>query len=262
MKINLTSIILSLLFFVVYACNNGENTNDNQSDSNIVVNDNTADDKNQYELPSELVYSKVKDGFSYDKLYPIGWSKDGKFAYIVEPAEEESGFYLFEIVILDIVNNKVEWSWKPEESEEGDLASTWKDNYSLFEKQLNDAEIVQSNKFELKETKGSYKGNDFEMIMEIATRTDDDYGIDVVDEYKLKIVSPELGTKEFYTDKANSLDYILSAFLPGYLVSPHDDRIVVVCQLERIGAGGPPNIVYFNLVGSDLILGFKKDSGS
>lgn len=256
----ISHLIVVIFCFLAISCNNNNGENGQADSSN--VEQNIQSDKNVFELPKELEYTRSKDGFSYDRLYPIGWSKDGKFAYIVEPAEEESGFYLFEIIILDIVNNKVVWSWKPEESEEGDLATTWKDNYEIFEKQLNEAEIQQSKKFELKATKGSYKGNEYELIMESKTKTDPDFGVDMVDEFILKIISDELGTKDFYEQKTNSLDYILSAYVPGYLLSPHDDRIVVICHLERIGATGPPNVVFFELVGTDLIRGFKKEEGS
>jgi len=257
-------LLISVLATVTYSCNNDEssNNNENSDTSNISQNNQENNEQKGFEIPAELVYVKQTKGFLYDKIYPIGWSKDGKFAYIIEPADEGSGMYLFEIIILDIVNNKITWSWKPAESESGDYASTWKQNYDLFTENLNKAEIKQIKNFELKPTKSSYNGNDYELTMEAKSQTDQFLGVDVVREIELDFVSPELGLKRFFDRKIDEMDYIVSAYVPGYLLSPYDDRIVVLLQQERMGYEGPPNIVFFELIGTDLTRGFKKESDS
>lgn len=215
-----------------------------------------------YQIPKELVYTKQADNFIVDKLYPIGWSKDGKFAYITEPADEESGFYLFEIVIFDLINNKTAWSWKPGASEEGNLETTWKENYELFKSSLNKYKIVQKNSFNLQKGKTTYKDNNYQIVLDTKTATQPDFGIDIIKNIKISISSEELGIKEIYNKPTEDYDMILGAFAPGYLLSPNDGRIVVICQLERIGAEGPPNTVYFELIGSDLSRGFHVKTGS
>lgn len=261
---NIFTLFIVIFFLAALACNNDEdsNNNENPDSNNIGQNANQNFENQQFNLPSELKYTRQGDGFIYDKIYPVGWSKDGKFAYIIEPADEGSGLYWFEIIILDIVNNKIAWSWKPGESEEGNLESTWKQNYDLFAEHLNEAEIVQIKSFELKPPKSSYKGNDYELVLESRSETDQFLGLDVVREIELSFVSPELGKKLFYNRKIEEVDYVVSAYVPGYLMSPYDDRIVVVLQQERMGYEGPPNVVYFELIGSDLTRGFKKESGS
>lgn len=255
-------LAISVLFIFATSCNNDEgNENNNGPDSNEISQNNENLEEKDFELPKELTYTRLGEGFLYDKLFPIGWSKDGKFAYITEPADEASGMYWFEIIILDIVNDKVYWSWKPDESEEGDLQTIWKENYDLFAKHLNKAEIAQTKNFELKQPKSSYKGNDYETVLETKTETDADFGFEVVREVQIKFISPELGEKTFYNQKTDPLSYVVSAYTPGYLLSPYDDRVVVICTKERPGYEGPPNVVYFELIGSDLIRGFKKDSG-
>ncbi len=255
--------VLGIFLFALVSCggsqvNDGENDN---PDSNVVNNIKDVDAQD-FTIPKELTYTRGTHGFNYDKFYPIGWSKDGKFAYIKEPADEGSGFYLFEIIILDIVNNKLVWSWKPEELEEGSMQATWKENYDLFAQHLNEAEITQTKDFKMEPTTTSYKGNDYEIVMETSTEVDPDYGVDLIKEIEINLQSGELGVKQILSEKTDSRDYILSAYIPGFLLSQHDDRIVVICQKERIGAGGPPNIVFFEIIGSDLIRGFKKENGS
>ncbi len=259
---NYNCLVLIVLFATLISCGSEPDNNENGStDSGTVAIDKNTNNQ-EFTLPEELVYTSTRHEFNYDKFYPIGWSKDGKFAYIMEPADEGSGFYLFEIVIIDIVNDKIIWSWKPEESEEGSLQVTWKENYDLFARHLNEVEINQTTDFKLAPTSISYKGNDYEIVMETVTEVDPDYGVDLIKEVEINLQSPELGEKQIFSQKIDSRDYILSAYVPGYLMSPHDDRIVVICQKERIGAGGPPNIVFFEIIGSNLIRGFKKENDS
>lgn len=258
---NFIYILQSMVLLTLSACGGNENNNNDNTDSSS-VSVVTEHEGEGFTLPEELTYTSSRNGFNYDKFYPIGRSKDGKFAYIMEPADEGSGFYLFEIRIIDIVNNKLVWSWKPEESEEGSIQSTWKENYNLFAEHLNEAEITQTKDFKLEPTSTSYKGNDYEIIMETSTEVDPDYGVDMIKEIEINLQSPELGTKMIFNQKVDGRDYILSAYVPGFLLSKHDDRIIVLCQQERIAAGGPPNMVFFELIGSDLIRGFKKNDNS
>jgi hypothetical protein len=262
------------LFFIVFAillfsscngCRNDESvTGENTNDSLGYISGNNQGDfqSHEYSLPIELEYGRMGKEFLYDKFFPIGWSKSGKFAYIVEPADEASGLYWFEIVILDIVNKKIIWNWKPEESEEGNLESTWEENYQLFKKHLTESEILQQQKMELKPAKTTYKGNDYELVLDKKNITDPDFGFEVVKESNITLVSDELGRKLVANIKEDAYSRVIGAILPGYLLSPFDDRIVVVFRKERVGYEGPPNVVYFELLGSDLTRGFKKSKES
>lgn len=59
-----------------------------------------------YFPPKEFVY--ISDSsYLYDKFYPIGWSKDGKFAYITEPADEATGFYFWDLCIISPDSGKM-----------------------------------------------------------------------------------------------------------------------------------------------------------
>ncbi len=215
-----------------------------------------------YKIPAELVYNDKSDDFLIDKLYPIGWSKDGKFAYIVEPADEGSGFYLFELIVFDMVNNKTIWSWKIDETEEGDLETTWKENYEHFKESLNKYELVQQDDFKIEKGKTSFKGNEYQIVLDTKTKTEPDFGFDVIKELKISIESPEIGLKEIYNHKENDFSMLVGAFVPGYMLSPNSGRIVVICQMERWGYEGPPNVVFFELIGSDLLRGFNANTGS
>ena len=52
-----------------------------------------------YSCPSELKFCPQSSEYLYEKFYPIGWSKNGLFAYIIEPVDEAAGQYFFKFVI-------------------------------------------------------------------------------------------------------------------------------------------------------------------
>jgi hypothetical protein len=52
-----------------------------------------------------------------EKFYPIGWSKDGKFAFLVEPPDEACGCYFAHLVIQDLLTDKILWERKYEGEE-------------------------------------------------------------------------------------------------------------------------------------------------
>ncbi len=251
-------ILFFITLFLPFSCT--ESNSDSNDDKNKLQSDanHNPNSSHEYKLPNELKYVKEREGFSYDKFYPIGWSENGNFAYITEPADENSGLYLFEIHIIDIVNNKSIWTWKPEESEEGNLEQVWNDNYELFAQRLKEYGIVQINQAKLESNKISYKSNDYEIIMDTKIETDKDFGIDMMKGIKITMKSPQLGSKDFFEQRIDSRDYILSAYIPGLLIGPNNDRAIVICQKERVGADGPPNMVFFEIIGTNLITGFKK----
>lgn len=141
----------------------------------------------------------------------------------------------------------------------GSVKSVWEENVELLTQRLNEYDIVQTKKFDLQPSRLSYKGNDYEIIMDSKSDTDADFGIDVLTGVKLTMKSPQLGSKDFYNQQIDKKDYILSAYIPGLLLSKKNDRIAVIYQKERVGAGGPPNVVFFEIIGTNLSTGFVKE---
>ncbi|HUR97872.1 MAG TPA: hypothetical protein VMZ26_07335, partial [Pyrinomonadaceae bacterium] len=76
-----------------------------------------------------------------DGFYPIGWSRDGKFAYYSEPVDEDCGCYFAELTILDLRTDKVVWEFvnKPNDRLDhkgevipDDMRKLWARNKVLF----------------------------------------------------------------------------------------------------------------------------------
>ncbi len=201
-SVYIISSIVLLMFLL--SCDDG-NSDNNSQNTNQNAGDVTGNSNSKvYKVPAELSYISKKEGFSYDKFYPIGWSDDGKFAYIVEPADEGSGLYFFEIHVYDIVNNKDIWAWKYEGEDGESVQSVWNKNTELFHKNLNEHNIAQNKKFNLQKGKMSHQGNDYEIVMDSKLETDQDFGIDIIKGVKLTMKSPQLGTKDFFEQQMDN----------------------------------------------------------
>lgn len=46
-----------------------------------------------------------------ETFYPVGWSRDGKFAYYLEPVDEACDCYFAKLFILDLKTDRVLWSF-------------------------------------------------------------------------------------------------------------------------------------------------------
>lgn len=49
--------------------------------------------------------NSIGGNFGVENFFPIGWSKDGKFAYYLEPVDEACGCYFGKLVIVDLKND-------------------------------------------------------------------------------------------------------------------------------------------------------------
>jgi len=87
-----------------------------------------------------------------DGFYPIGWSRDGKFAYYSEPVDEECGCYFAELAIVDLRTDKVLWEFKNKPQDRADASGAplpddmrklWKRNEKMFVEKLRQHGIVQ-----------------------------------------------------------------------------------------------------------------------
>lgn len=212
-----------------------------------------------YKAPSELKYFKSSDEYIYEKFYPIGWSKDGHFAYVVEPPDEAAGLYFFKLVIRNMISDKDVYVWEPEdELESGSVKEIWKEYNMTFAAKLNEYKIIPQNDIKLLGTEFQQDGNKYKVIIENKMETDPDFGFEVVKTTNISIKSPELGSKQIYSYTENDYNICLSRMIQGVIKSPYENRIAVFVRAEERGYEGPPNVIKSFLVGSDLERSFKK----
>ena len=217
------------------------------------------DFQQEYYFPEELSYSNPGDSYVLDKLYPIGWSKDGHFAFMTEASEEGLGIYMLRIEILNTINGKIEWTWETDTENENYREEVWKDNYDLFKEELNKYNILQTKNNLIAEAFFTYNNEDYYINLKHTTEVNRDYGFDVIVGTEVYINSEKLGKKKIYEYYEPEYSMMLGQIVAGHIISPYEDRLLVILKNERWGWEGPPNVVYFTLTGSNLNTGFQTD---
>ena len=209
-----------------------------------------------------------------EKFYPIGWSKDGKFAYYTEPPKNEADGYFARLVIQDLRTNKILWEHMyPEEgeliSEEDEtIATFWKRNQALFSRQLTKHKIVSKSYFELKRSSIDYENDFLTPALFVKFRPGDDgyYEEDGESYYgkrgkaALVMFSERRGRKvifeKSYPSKQNTL--IMDLEVPGLLRSPFEPRAAVIV-VEILRGHEDSRITKISVVGAHLTKGYKKN---
>jgi hypothetical protein len=206
----------------------------------------------------------ITEGF-----YPIGWSKDGKFAYYSEPGDEACGCYFAKLVILDLVSDKVLWSFdyngldKGDEGRKGEPKSIndlWRTNRKLFSEKLREHNIVPQRPFNLLLFPINQVGDQLTTELKIKENKDEEtrpYGI--VNQATLQLISKQNGKKTIL-DKTYGKEtdpQPLEMKVLGYLKSPFEPRIAVMLIEIQRGYEGPPHTTHIKIVGSSLSSGFK-----
>lgn len=267
MKNNLLLIkpfIVLLLFVFTFSCSSDKGNESSEEETVTQKTEETATEvfqERDYDLPTQVV-SKVDDmELMWDKFYPIGWSKDGKFAYVIEPVDEATGFYFITIAIQDLNSDNVLWKFEytvKDEIEGKDLEATWKEKYAEIKAKLNEFKIEQQKDFQLGSTEFSVENNKFNLKVE-TNKTESEYfpGMEVLEKFAVKLSASTLGSKEIFSEKEEN-GVLIDALVVGQFKSPYENRIAVLVSTEQIGYEGPPNVITFKLVGANLDNGFKK----
>jgi hypothetical protein len=196
-------------------------------------------------------------------FYPIGWSRDGKFAYYVEPADEACGCYFAEIVVQDLVTDKVVWSEKYssdilEKPEDENLDSFWAKKQKKYSAKLNQYGIVPVDNPRLVFPSIESDGDVLTPKVAVRIKTDDD--LEVIGNVTVSLESKRRGSKVVLRDvyKKGEVSGFRNAEIAGVLKSPFVDRIAIIIVEEYRGWEGPPNITGIKVSGASLKTGFKK----
>tara|TARA_B110000285_G_scaffold196028_1_gene226719 strand:- start:2248 stop:3051 length:804 start_codon:yes stop_codon:yes gene_type:complete len=262
-----TTILILFLMMLLSDCtfSNKESSSDNESE--VMLNE--AENTNQmapetsepnlptdYSLPKKLVYSKV---IGYDLItdfYPIGWSTESKFAFIREPSDEACGCYFFDIIIMDMITDKIVWEWNFNDEGEGETRITvWNKNYKLFKSKLLKNKIIPADNFVLEPA--YFKSKDKYYKIKHSVKNNSNWDFQNLEVFHIELSTTELGKKRILKQSYDEFDMILEAGISGVLKSPFEDRITVVYYEIIRGWEGPPNVTRFGLSGSHLMKGFN-----
>lgn len=187
-----------------------------------------------------------------NKFYPIGWGKNGEFAYVVEPADEACGCYFFDIYIQDKSGENL-WSWHYDSSDEeeplqANLANTWAKNQDLFTEKLKEYGIVEQTAWTISPLEFDDNGKHLAVSSKIQEGKHELFGFDAVKQadFFLKINNEE---KKLFTKKYDQYAAVLSEKLVGILRHPTDKRAVIIAKTNNNGYEGPPTVLSLYLVG-------------
>lgn len=250
----LTKAFLLLLIVSMFSCKSDENSGDNnQNDSSTTQNTEVAK-LADYDEPKAFDYISGKDDKLFDEFYPIGHSKEGLFAYIVEPADEATGLYLYSFVIQDLKTNKIVWSKKidyDDRVETGSIKETWNKNYDKFKEKLNESKIIQAKKYKL-ERFPSADNKNTNLLFDLKYEEDSfGFGFDVVAKVTAKLTDNSGMSKQIYVEEYTE-SMILNVNSPGYIKMPETDYIVCIIKTQQRGYEGPPHPVSIKLIGTSL----------
>lgn len=189
------------------------------------------------------------------RLFPLGWSRDGKLAYVYEPPDEACGCYFFRLIVQDMVSDKVLWEYRYDSGELGkpgemsNVAEVWRANGKDFEARLRSFGIVRSDAVLRPFSSG------LEAVFHTTLMKESPFGFPYLSAYEIEMRSPR-GTKTIFRS-GRMEPGPLEVSSPGYLASPFEDRVAVVVQETWRGWEGPPGTARFRLVGCHLKTGWR-----
>lgn len=195
-------------------------------------------------------------------FYPIGWSRDGKFAYYYEPVDEACGCYFANLVIQDMRTDKVLWKFEYNQDKESDanghvppednIRKLWTKNRKLFSEKLAEHAIVASRLSILGQpfTVGG-QAYTAKTSVRVGKNSDDD---ERVTSFDVMLFSPRIGAKKLQTVDYTKDEYMntLDARVIGALKSPHEDRVAILTIEVGRGWEGPPHTGNILITGADL----------
>ena len=218
---------------------------------------------------SEYYRQRPFDQLETESIYPIGWSRDGKFAYYLEPVDEACGCYFAELVILDLKTDKVLWSFDYDseaiddakrEGKPYSLETLWNANRQLFSDKMREHSIEPQARFSLLYFPARQKGELLTATLTTIEKkglTDDQRNYGIIGKATLQLHSNRRGKKTILDDSYSETRPLRVGLL-GYIRSPFEPRIAVVLMKVIRGWEGPPHTGDVQIVGASLANGFNR----
>jgi len=193
-----------------------------------------------------------------ETFYPIGWSKNGAFAYYVEPADEACGCYFAQLVIQDMRTDKVLWerSYNSENGGADTLKKYWAKSRKEFSRKLAQYGIRAQKKFALQNA-FSYQKDVLTPELKNNTNTEDEFAVS--GNIVVQLISKEKRRKTIYERKFDPKKYegFLDAEIAGSLLSPLEPRAAIIMVETYRGWEGLPRITQIRVVGATLTTRFR-----
>lgn len=225
------------------------------------------DDSLNYTIPSALVVPQnvINNNCSFcsvETYYPIGWSKDGNYAYATEPPDQACGCYYFQLIVRDLKHDTILWHYYYVSDPTGrrlgqqgkhkvyrNLQQLWKGEYDYFRKKLNEFDIVQTSQAGLLPLPVVMRNDTVKLSLKQAfmSAARSEFGFKYVDSVQI------IGSDSSYSAKISTTEFgqlpPVTAVIFGYYKSPFENRIAILLMYKSNGFDGPPDILTFRPLG-------------
>jgi hypothetical protein len=186
----------------------------------------------------------------FPHFHPIGWSKDGKFAYVDTVSGGGRCEVLVRLNIVDLVTDECLECLEAEADNEASISPLWQDQYPDVKARLQRYRIIQEDRCLIFAFPSTFSGDTISCRLE-QYETGQDMWTFPMGPLSLWIDSQKRGSKKIY-ENANTY---VNAEVLGCLRSPFENRIAVLWAQTFPGWEGPPNAVQLNLNGCHLTAG-------
>jgi len=206
------------------------------------------------------------------KFYPIGWSRDGKFAYAIEKPNEAAdcqpaGFYI-QNMVTDKMVARIEGCYETPDPDHPDIHRYFAKKSGQIRRLLHRYGIRQT----ITDLRSFPIGSDQR-----------GYGVDLHARYanapqifgnsekfltSLRLTLHKKRnyaiqkSKTIFTQHLKPTDGYYDAVVTGYIDSPFEQRIAVILVYIQRGWEGPPNVTQIKLVGGSLVKEFSVSAPS
>lgn len=201
-----------------------------------------------------------KYGCLQERLYPLGWSEDGKFAYLIERTNEAVNNFTLTLFVQDMNTNRVlaEKTFKASEQKgyteeiQHTVQSVWTAQADAFNALFETHQVRRANATQFYPgATVSLAGKPFQIAREAKTAKQELFDVDVLTQSTLYLSDANGNRKEVNSHKFGKYDMVLAAKAIGHFRSLDNRHIAIVDAWERRGYEGPPNVLKINIVGYD-----------
>ncbi len=197
--------------------------------------------------------------FIYNNFYPLGYSDDGKIAYIKEYDTDPADLVQIETFIQDLVNDKIIWKdeYRVEENLSNiDMKSFWKERATKIQAKLKEYGIKPFENAVFKPNSYIYKNNQYSLWSKSKSSFRKDWGMKFLESSTITLGTKNLGEK-IIDSKTYKDEQILARKAIGFIPLGNSDRVAVVVANVQRGWEGPPHNLSYDIVGASLRVGFK-----
>jgi hypothetical protein len=210
-------------------------------------------------LPDLADYQQPNAILLVGRVFPVGWSPHGLFAYGYEPPDEACDCYRFELVVLDLATTQSIWEYRydssarePHASALISLADVWQAHGAELGARLEAFGIAPHAETSL--TKFARQGRAWldANVGQIRRSEPSAEGNGHIFSYELELSSSNGARRILPLAPTAAAQGPLSVSSLGYLRSPHEPWLAVLIQETFRGWEGRPYVATFRFAGAEM----------